>query len=395
MTPLSGHAGLHVRYEKAGLILDALPIPWNADAVIVEANVRLPKDTPRDKQDFSLRWSDADAGTAAELIMAGSAKTPTRVFFRVRKPTELATAKVYWRESLLGQVDVPVTSRADAVDNIAMDLPTLHVTLGGKTVACNAFVSGQAKHVFASAVLRSPTPLAAIDGLDLRVTFSEADGEPIDDPIRVSLTPEQMRQRQALVAVTLPRPRTLGAYEITWWLASRRLHMQRLRVVSKTALRRSLRISRASFMLEFSDGTSNLVRALPEQNGTLSLDGVDRVTPVFYVTSSEAGIAALADFTLRALVGDLITTMKIHNADLVTDGVQPIVLGSVAAEDLPNIRHFTLASGDKVLGNLPLVAAPRADLTAEGGFAPEDDYLWSPAAEEQLQDRLGKLLDEE
>jgi hypothetical protein len=67
----------------------------------------------------------------------------------------------------------------------------------------------------------------------------------------------------------------------------------------------------------------------------------------------------------------------------------------VAAEDLPNIRHFTLASGDKVLGNLPLVAAPRADLTAEGGFAPEDDYLWSPAAEEQLQDRLGKLLDEE
>ena len=38
--------GLHVRYEKAGLIFDALPIPWNADAVIVEANVRVPSSAP-------------------------------------------------------------------------------------------------------------------------------------------------------------------------------------------------------------------------------------------------------------------------------------------------------------------------------------------------------------
>src|SRR5450755_2014398 len=106
-----GPAGLHVRYEKAGLILDALPIPWNADAVIVEANVRLPKGSPREKQDFTLRLRadprregeapaepgsnriltvqtarqeprppDDDAATVtAELIAAPSKQAPMRV----------------------------------------------------------------------------------------------------------------------------------------------------------------------------------------------------------------------------------------------------------------------------------------------------------------------------
>ncbi len=43
---------------------------------------------------------------------------------------------------------------------------------------------------------------------------------------------------------------------------------------------------------------------------------------------------------------------------------------------------------------LPLTPAPAADFTGEGGFAPLDDFLWSAAAEEQLNERLGKLLDD-
>ena len=39
--------------------------------------------------------------------------------------------------------------------------------------------------------------------------------------------------------------------------------------------------------------------------------------------------------------------------------------------------------------------APTASFNAEGGFAAGDEYLWSPASEESLQDRLGKLLDGE
>src|SRR5260370_42181457 len=90
--PLSGNAGLHVRYEKAGLILDALPIPWNADAVIVEANVR--KAPSRAQQDFTLRLPNAPA-VPAELIAHPDKKAPLRVFFRIPAPAQTCTAEVH------------------------------------------------------------------------------------------------------------------------------------------------------------------------------------------------------------------------------------------------------------------------------------------------------------
>jgi hypothetical protein len=68
------------------------------------------------------------------------------------------------------------------------------------------------------------------------------------------------------------------------------------------------------------------------------------------------------------------------------------LLGTVAARELARIKHFALVVGDVVLGNLPLLPALSAEFTAEGGFAPLDDFLWSAAADEQLKDRLGKLL---
>src|SRR5437870_10868891 len=46
---------LHYSYEKAGLTLHDQPIPWNAEAVLVEASVRLPANAPRRKADFQLR----------------------------------------------------------------------------------------------------------------------------------------------------------------------------------------------------------------------------------------------------------------------------------------------------------------------------------------------------
>jgi hypothetical protein len=66
----------------------------------------------------------------------------------------------------------------------------------------------------------------------------------------------------------------------------------------------------------------------------------------------------------------------------------------MAAADLAEIKHFALASSEGPLGALTLASAPAADFTAEGGFAALDEFLWSPAAEEQLNERLGKLLGE-
>ena len=44
----------HTRYEKAGLTLYGPPVPWNADALIVEILARLPP-SARQRADFTLR----------------------------------------------------------------------------------------------------------------------------------------------------------------------------------------------------------------------------------------------------------------------------------------------------------------------------------------------------
>src|SRR5438034_1190021 len=47
--------GLHYAWEKAGLTLENQPVPWNAEAVLVQGLVHFPKQAPRNKSEFSLR----------------------------------------------------------------------------------------------------------------------------------------------------------------------------------------------------------------------------------------------------------------------------------------------------------------------------------------------------
>jgi hypothetical protein len=387
-----GPAGLHVRYEKAGLILDALPIPWNADAVIVEANVRLPKDSPREKHDFTLRLADDTATVVAELIALPSKHAPMRVFFRIPAPSQSSIAHIFWREHPLGQVKLPIITQSAFDEGFALSMPTVHVVLGERTVACQSFVAAQVKSLLASAIVHSAAPLAAALTMGLRVELTNRFGD-TDGSVEVPFTSEQLRLRQTLVTVQLPKPRTVGAYEVSWHLAARCMHRQKIAVVSRKTLLRSLRISATRFHVTKDDGTTQRVRMLPTCDGQLLLDGITQVAPIFFVCSSERGMAGLVPFTMRALIDDLHSTAAIEENALVTDGPTPLLLGVSSADSLSRTKHFTLATGETVLGNLALLPAPKADFNAEGGFAPLDDFLWSPAADEMLNDRLGKLLD--
>ena len=77
---------------------------------------------------------------------------------------------------------------------------------------------------------------------------------------------------------------------------------------------------------------------------------------------------------------------------LVTDGPIPMIPGTLDAKDLAQVKHFALESEEGTLGLMPLLPAPTARFTGEGGFEPVEEFLWSPAADEQLNERLGKLL---
>ena len=65
---------LHYSYEKAGLTIPGQPIPWNAEAVVVEANLRLRSTAPRNMPIVTAR-----TGNAASAPCGSSASTPRRV----------------------------------------------------------------------------------------------------------------------------------------------------------------------------------------------------------------------------------------------------------------------------------------------------------------------------
>jgi hypothetical protein len=380
-------SGLHVRYEKAGLIFDALPIPWNADAVIVEAGVKLP--TACAKEDFRLQLSTGGPPLPAEILLPGKKRGPGRIFFRFRTPTQTCSVQVFWREHSLGQVETPIITAAEFTQGLKLQMPVIQVGLKGNAVPCQTFVTAQCQSLCAAAVLYSATPLAPAADLDLHVKVWQRDA--LLHTIPITWTSELLRAKQALVMALLPKLRRTGEYAVSWQIGPRVLHTHRLKAITKKQFQRSLRITATRFIVQKTNGELEVLRSLPQRDGQPCLDEIARVGPYFYVCSGEAGMAGLASFALTAVGEDTGPLTVSQDEIVVTDGPTPILPATIAASDLPRIKQFVLATSEGTLGALPLTPAPSADLTGEGGFAPLDDFLWSPAAEEQLNDRLGKL----
>src|SRR4051812_28855024 len=138
-SPATPAQGLHVCFEKAGLTLEHQPIPWNAEAVVVEARVRLPAAVPRQKADFLLRLAGQDAALLPEALRQDDPDGPARLFFRLPVPPKSTTAEVHWRSRSLGRVELPVLAMDDFLQSLAVQFPTVSVSLGDQTVVCQTF----------------------------------------------------------------------------------------------------------------------------------------------------------------------------------------------------------------------------------------------------------------
>src|ERR1700679_2218808 len=93
---------LHYSYEKAGLVVNDQPIPWNAEAVLIEASLRLPPSARR-KSDFLLNVPFHEP-FPAELIRRQEVDDRYSVQFRIPPPGCAASAELIFRDRPLGQV---------------------------------------------------------------------------------------------------------------------------------------------------------------------------------------------------------------------------------------------------------------------------------------------------
>ena len=172
---------VYTRYEKAGLVLYGMPVPWNADAVIVEVLLHLPP-AARQKSLFTLRLP------GREPILPESFRLETedrhRLIFRVPVPAASTSGELLWKHRLLSNVAIPMLTAEEFLARLRLSLPTVSVKLGSRMVAAQTFVASQCKGLLASCVLKSPTALAPLADLGLKAVFRS---ERLDVPHRCSV----------------------------------------------------------------------------------------------------------------------------------------------------------------------------------------------------------------
>src|ERR1700677_754108 len=264
---------LHYSYEKAGLVLDNQPIPWNADAVLIEFQCRPPGGrrpqpaVPYLREDFALRLSGSAPMVPAENLKQESPDL-CRVFFRLAVPAQSAVAEIMWRTHSLGQLQLPVLQPGDFLHHFTLEMPIVSVQLDPETVQCQAAVTPQCHSIVLSARVSSATSLVPLLDLGLCARMLSDKGEVIqEEPIHLSHT--QLKVRQALLAVVMPRPRKTGNWLFQWVLGGKILAEQKLRTLTTASLHQSLRVSATRFVLQFKDG--RMVPALTLR----SLEGVE------------------------------------------------------------------------------------------------------------------------
>jgi hypothetical protein len=383
--PRPTEQAVHTRYEKAGLSLYGPPVPWNADAVVIELLAKLPP-AARQRTDFLLRVPGLPPVPAEAVRKDDGPDGRFRVFFRLPVPAGSTEAEVLWKHRLLTSVPIPVQTPDQFLAELRLTHPTAAVRVGTQAVAAHTFVAAQCRGLTAAAVLRSPTGLAPLAELGVKVVFRADRGS--EHAVPVALTGAQLAAKEALVTAAPPKfPRKAGAYSVTWAVADRELFTQRVTGVTAKRFLQSLRVSDARFVVQDKAGTMKLAKHAPPAGEAA------RVGPCFVIASKEPGAAGVLALQVHAMTpGTAPTPVLLEQTVLVTDGPTVFAPGLIDAGELGAITGFELRHKGQVLGVLSLSPVPSAAFNAEGAFKPPPDFAWGHAAEDELAERLGKLM---
>lgn len=382
--PRPADQAVHTRYEKAGLTLAGPPVPWNADAVVVELLAKLPP-TARQRGDFLLRVPGREP-VGAEAIRKEDGDDRHRVYFRFPVPGESTDAEVLWKHRLLATVPVSVQSADQFLGGLRLGHPTAAVRIGEQAVAAQTFVASQCRGLTAAAVLRSPTGLAPLADVGVTAVFRNDRGA--EHPVPVPLTGVQLGGKEALVTAAPPKfPRRAGAYTVTWAAGGRELYTHRVQAITATRFVGSLRVCDSRFVAADKGGATRLFRHAPASGEAV------RLGPCFVLASREPGAAGVFTLSVTAVVpGSVRPPVLLERAVLVTDGPTLFAPGMLDVADLENVTAFELRYKERVLGVLSVSPVPAAQFNAEGSFKPPPEFAWTSAAEDELAERLSKLL---
>jgi hypothetical protein len=395
--------GLHFRYEKAGLTIADEPIPWNAESVLVEALVRLPPGIIPRKSDFQLRTPDRVPRLAVALH-PDSEGDGAHVVFRLPPIQGQTWAAVHYRGGLLGQVLLPFLPADVFLRNLDLRSPTIFALLVEKehgppfgsryNVACQTLAEGQCDGLSAGGILVSPTSLLPLSDFGLRVEVADRRSG-CSQSVAVPLTGAQLLGKEASLSVSLPPwPQSVGTCSIRWVLADRVLAHAEIRVISTAAFQQSLYLAEGRFLSRGKQSGATLFR-----HHLLAHADTNALRPCFLVASREPGMAGLCALDVRVQFRDPGRRPLVYRQEMLLTDRPSLCIPSLEKADGPlltdfeQIRSFELLSKGRILGTLPVSPTPVAAFTGEGGFRAATDFDWTPFTEEELLDRLEKLME--
>lgn len=372
-------SAIHLRYELAGLSFDGGPVPWNADSVTVVALLRLPAKA-RQASQFALRMP----GTAPvpPNALRGEGSDRYRLEFQIPVPASTAVGELLWRQRVLCRVEVPVLEEQEFFEGFSVAEPTAFVRLGPNSVPARYFVASQCRGLSAVAILHSRSPLAPLAeaGLSVAVRNERTGAEAV---VPVVLTNAQRASKEAVVSVSFPRMKRYGGTQsIVWQAGGRELARQIVCGIPARRFERSIRVRESRFLVPDKLGRIAIVKQPPPGRGPCA--------PAFFVQSAEAGTAGIARFRIRSLGPYGRVPPDVERDVLVTDA--PALVCTDLLSDPGSATGFELHLKDRALAYASMSPVPAAAITAEGGFKPPPDFPWSGVAEEELQERLNRLM---
>lgn len=378
----SGFA-VHIGYEANGQFHAEQPVPWSADAVVVEIVLRLPLSARR-KADYALLFPDSTP-VPAETIRSEDSERH-RIIFRIPVPNLPAVGELLWKFQSVVPIHIPVLTAETFLNGLTFANSTVAVRLGTQSVPARICVVDGCKGLVASSMIRSVHGLAPLANLGLTAEFrNERTGHLFTVP--VPLTAAQQAARETLVTALCPRvPRRPGVWSVMWRVGERVHAAARIEIVTARRFENTLRLIDTRFATADDSGTLKVLRQAPP------LGAFPRVGPCFLVVGGEPGAVGLCRLAVFAVLPGVSQAVQLlEELVLVTDAPTVFAPGLVESADLTRIAAFELRLNGRVLGTVALSPVPPAMLTAEGGFKQPREFTWSPAAEEDLLKRLGQL----
>jgi hypothetical protein len=376
--PLSAAVG----FERADATRWELPVPWTADAAVVDVLLDVPV-AARRKTDFAFRLPFA---TFPADALRPDADDRHRVTFRFPVPAETVRGDLLWRSRVLASVCVRVLSPTAFLAGLALTSPAVSVRFGTTTVSATAFVPERCEALVAAAVLRCPTALAPVTELGLRVQFRE-ESTGAAHTVPVALHGAQLARTETVVAAVCPEPpRAPGTWWVTWTAGERVLAAHRVHALPAEQFESGVRVLETRFAVAGAGGPVRTTKVPPGPGGA------DRIGPCFVIAGGEPGAAAVCRFEVTGVsTGGLEAVLWRAAEVVVTDAPTVFVPALFELDQLARVTGFELRLHGRLLGIASLRPVPAAALDGEGGFAPPPDFAWSSAADDELADRLKRL----